>query len=417
MVIIDSADFYEVRVMEEVSSRGFESLNVCYLPIIGMEAVAAFSLLYYDPTRRDASKLCKREDMLRRTGLTSGQFQRAMQALEAVGLVRSFVKKGEGASYYVHCIFSPVDISSFLNDPLLGGMLEKTLGHEKLEQIKIDHRVASLPTDMEEVTEKFSDFFNPSFKSAIQNHPETVGKAWANVPLTFSLTKFEDEIRQLGVNPNSLSIAEKERVAKMAELYQLNESSMASYVFDAFEPAKVKGNRLNRRKLSELCQDSLRFTYIRVTYEKSEVSGKGAKAEKIQMMDEINPIVFLSMVQGGHRPPEADLQLIETLSGLGLTYPCINVLLDFVLQKKNNTLPAAYCEKIAGTLVREGCQTARDAMDCLYRINAENKARKPYKNYAKPSQNPDNRPADTKLKETVTDEEIDSLLDSLDEDE
>jgi replication initiation and membrane attachment protein DnaB len=86
-------------------------------------------------------------------------------------------------------------------------------------------------------------------------------------------------------------------------------------------------------------------------------------------MESTNPIDFLRYVQQGTQPTGPDIKLVNDLSlKQGLSFPVINALIDYVLQKKNNTLPRAYVEKIASTLAREQIVHAIDAMDFLMKI-------------------------------------------------
>ena len=334
-----------------------------------------------------------------------------------MGLVRSFVKRGQDASYYVHCIYAPYSAAAFLADPLLGGTLEKTLGKERVDELRKANPLPSVPSDMEEVSQTFNEYFAPSFGEVIQKNSALNQPLNNAIPISFERPKFEVELRRLGINPKSLSEEEFDTIGKLAELYRLNEESIASLVFNAFEENRQKGQRLNFKKLSELVKSSLRFSYARSAGEKSQVSGNGDLAKKIKLMDETNPVDFLKLVQGNKRPPRADLNLIETLAGLGLPYPCINALIDFVLQKKHNTLPASYTEKIAGALVREGCKSARDAMDYLYTIDKEMRGQKGGKKPAKPYKNEEKQDFEPEKQEEVSDEEIQALLSGLDDED
>ena len=50
---------------------------------------------------------------------------------------------------------------------------------------------------------------------------------------------------------------------------------------------------------------------------------------------------------------------------MGLPEPCCNALIDYVLAINHNVFSAPLAEKIAASLVREGFDNARDAMDYL----------------------------------------------------
>ena len=416
MVYADSLDFYEVRRMGALTGEGMKTLSRCYLPLIGAEALGVYFALYWDLTCLNESTVETHESFFRRSLVSSGSFERALRALEAIGLIRTFHKKGDGSSsYFIYCVYPPMDSHAFLNDPLTSKTLEGVIGKEAYGRLKATVRGASLPEGMEEKTLDFASFYQPEFAGQLALDHGEKGPAKAGIPLSFSSEKLGKELASLGISPTLLSKDEMIRASKIATLYELDEATMASFAFDCFHPRKPMGQRLDFVALSKKAESSLRFSYIRQgKTANSQVSSNTDLAKKIQLMDEVSPVQFLTLLQGGRRPPKGDLQLLERLYlEIGLPRPCINALVDFVLQKKQNTLPSTYCEKIAGAMVREGCQTARDAMDYLLSVDRQMKA-KPQRNYGKNAQN---APKQAKNEEEVSDEEIASLLNSLYEEE
>lgn len=416
MVYADSLDFYEVRRMGALTGEGMETLSRCYLPLIGAEALGVYFALYWDLTCLNESTVETHESFFRRSLVSSGSFERALRALEAIGLIRTFHKKGDGSSsYFIYCVYPPMESSSFLSNPLTSKTLKGVIGEEAYSRLSATVCGASLPEGAEEKTLDFASFYKPEFAGKLALDHGEQGAAKSKIPLSFSSEKLRGEFDSLGIRPDLLSENELRYVAEIATLYELDEATMASFAFDCFQPRKQMGQRLDLSALSKMAEDSLRFKYMRHSRKaKSQVSSETDLAKKIQLMDEASPVAFLTFLQGGRRPPKGDLQLLERLYlEIGLPRPCINALVDFVLQRKQNTLPSTYCEKIAGAMVREGCQTARDAMDYLLSVDRQMKA-KPSKYYGKNTQK---APKEAKNEEEVSNEEIASLLNSLYEEE
>lgn len=406
MVYADSLDFYEVRRMGALTGDNMKTLSRCYLPLIGVEALGVYFALYWDLTSATSS-VETHESFFRRTLVSSGVFERSLTALEAIGLVKTFRKKEKPASYFVYCIYPPMDAPAFMADPLTSTTLQNVIGNEAFKRLSATVSQTKLPEDMEEETADFASFFQPGFASPIE--PPKKKHATGEIPLQFSKEKFLKEFQGIGIDAKLLSSSEIDRCAKIATLYDLDEATLASFCFECFSPRKELGKRLDFEALTKKAEGSLRFSYLRKrNIVKSEVSSANALAQKIQLMDRLSPAAFLGILQGGHRPPQSDLRLLERLYlDIGLPAPCINALVDFVLQKNNNVLSAPYCEKIAGALVREGCQSARDAMDYLLKVDREMKG-KPRKKPVKEASNPAKAPQN---QEEVSDEEIDALLD------
>jgi replication initiation and membrane attachment protein DnaB len=96
----------------------------------------------------------------------------------------------------------------------------------------------------------------------------------------------------------------------------------------------------------------------------------------VRAMDSLSAVDFLSKLQKGGKPASSDLKLINTLVGeMGLPENVCNALVFYVLQIKENVLNASYVEKLAGSLVREGCLTAIDALNYLGKTGSSLKKR------------------------------------------
>lgn len=86
----------------------------------------------------------------------------------------------------------------------------------------------------------------------------------------------------------------------------------------------------------------------------------------MKYLDKMTPSELLREKQGGKEPILHDLQIVETLMvQLGLQPAVVNVLLEYVLGKNNNTLSKNYCETIGASLARKNIQTAMEAYNEL----------------------------------------------------
>ena len=82
------------------------------------------------------------------------------------------------------------------------------------------------------------------------------------------------------------------------------------------------------------------------------------------MLQELEPFQYLRILQGNMEPSKQDVKLIEDLSLMTKLDPgVINVLLDYVMFNKQNTLPYNYVMKIASSLVRENITSAMEAIE------------------------------------------------------
>ena len=364
---VGSEDYFEVKAFSLISDSDIGICNDLYMPLVGVTSFAIYSSLVHESRYQEEQR--SHAFLLAKLQLTSGQFQKGIEALEAVGLVKTYFRKLEGKSYFLYGIYAPKDPASYFQNPLLLGTLRRYIGEDEVQRLVRQYKIDVGIDGYEEVTGGFCDYFNPDFsdpvyaKSTIKAMPHKSGK----IKTSFDYSLFENEIKGYGVNPEAISRKELSQIEKYASLYGYDGKEMASIATRSYDASKPFGKHIDMVQLEKMCMSSLKFGYVKAEKgEKSQISSNSPLAAKIKMMDEITPIEFLSILQGMKKPARSDMKIVMNLSTeIGLPNPAINALIDYVLQKNNNVLSSAYCEKLGAYLVREGVKTSRDAMDKL----------------------------------------------------
>ncbi len=365
---VAASDYYEVRKMGTVPSTAFHSLSDLYLPLVGPFAVSVYQCLVHDPSIESPNAVYPHGNLFAKLQMTSGQFESAMKPLEAVGLIKTFVKESENGSYFVYCLYAPLMPEEFLSDILFRGMLVSYIGEKEVKALEKKYATPSLPTNMEECSESFVDYFHPDFNSGAFSKTEPK-RRHAAVKTDFDKNAFLKRLAELGITNHQLVTEDFQRIEKLGTLYDLSSETIAEFAFDSYQ-----NGRLNMANLESRCSEALRFQYLRRgSGRKSGVNSSSKLAQKIRLLDEISPSRWLTILQDGHKAEKGDLLLLDTLSHeYGLPDPCINVLIEYASYTSNGRLVPSYCEKIAASMVREGCETARDAMDFLKRTKKRN---------------------------------------------
>ncbi len=405
-------DYYQCKRCYGDISVDLASLTDFYLPLIGSDAFA----LYLALTREDSSAH-PHEPLVITLGITLGEFEKAMSALEAVGLIRTFVGETAGATLFVYCLYAPLHTLDFASDIMLSGTLKGKLGLDEYERIYSRHKGEKAVDDMEEISVSFPDFFKPSFDAQFYLSKtkglELLGKASARTG--FDSVAYSRELENLGLRKGILSEEELSKVGQIASLYSISEKLMAELSFDCIKLNAPVGKKLNLENLSALAYKATCIPSLQEDKgESSEVTGDSETAKMIRLMDELSPSAFLKVMQKNHNPAKVDLKLLEHLRmDLGVPNPCVNALVFYTLAKQGNQLPWPYCEKLAAALVREGCRSARDAMDYFSRGNRRKKKApmQPSKTKEMPV-----KPALAHNDEEVSDEEVEEALKDLFED-
>lgn len=410
---LSPSDLFEVRRMSLFSSLDETVLFDFYLPILGGKALSFFLAL----THLGLDESYSHEAFLKNCQGSVGEFSAALSGLEAIGLIRSYVKPSASFHYYVYCLYAPRSPKDFLGNELLVGTLKKYLDNDKIGALQQKYQTSALPDgDYSEVSETFRGFFAPDLNDpAYRNAGLTTGGRTSG-PLQTGFDRNVFLKALLGKDPRmsteSFSAEEMVKIARLATLYSYNEEAMADFAYEAFSFARPQGSRLNLSLLEKACQENLRFAYLhQASAKKSEVHDDSALARTIRKMDSFTPVQFLSYLQKGNKPAQSDLELLQRLTvEMGLSSGVCNALIFYVVTRKEGQLPSKYVEKIAAALVREGIETALDAMN--YFTHGSEKSVAPSPTSPAVEKTPET-PELTAANDKVSEEEFDALMSNL----
>lgn len=357
-------DFFEVRKQALPSSLFMNAMSDLYLPLIGANAFAAYFALW-----GEGKTPSTHAHLLQKLQLSPGQFYQAMLPLEAMGLVKTYYQEDETTHYFIYCLRSPVEPNRFLSDVLYRGTLEKYVGEAEVRRLLRKYKVDVAPADksFQDVGTSFSAFFSPNLSDPVFRVETNARSKEAKVKTVFDFREFSNALLEKGIRSETLSQEEIDTVARFSALYCLDSKLIAGLVSDCYRGSEPSGSRIDMESFGKRCRDSLDFPYLRQeSAQNSPVTSESVDANLIKIMDKLSPAAFLTYLQKKHKPAASDLKLLSHLaSDLGLSDPAINALLWFTLQKNGNELPYGFADKVGASLIREGCQTARDAWDYL----------------------------------------------------
>lgn len=417
---LNPSDLFEVRPQALFSSNDYEYLVDLYAPIIGIKSVAVLLALL----RVNQDEVISHKSFLERNKITITDLSDALEGLEAIGLVSTYRKSEQNYQYFVYCLFSPRTPKEFFDNVLFAGTLAKAIGEDEANKIAEKYQVSSLPEDMDNSSTTFQEYFNPDYEDPIYQNADRVsgGRTIGKVSTGFDRNGFMKSLRELDprFNFDSFSKVELVKIARISALYNYEESSMASFVRESFSFSKKIGDRVNFNHLSKLASDSYGYSYLKKSPAKSsQAHGESDAAKSIRRMEKMTPIEYLTVLQKGNKPAKPDIALINTLTiEMGLPGPVCNALVLYVLINNGNTLPGAYTEKLAGTLIREGIETALDAMNYFTQVKEEKaskKASKQSKSTRSQSEKVEEKKEDTPREgASMSQEEIDDFLENID---
>lgn len=422
------------NVLKE-SSYSFEDdayLLDFYAPILSLKAIGVYLAL-----RNEAGEENKPfSSFYLQYQISEGDFFSSLEGLEAIGLIKTYFLEKSESNSFSFALYSPRSPEEFLSNELLSGTLIRFTNEEYVVSLQKKYALSPLPEGYQDVSKKFMDQFQLDMSGklylSLSSKNSLAGKRCPAISLYFDKRKFLNKMKEErpSFQENVLAKTEYVRIARYASLYAFDEETMASFLLSSrnvFDMNKEYGSRVDFHALEKLCMVNDTHEYLRRKAGKaSEIHGESGVATVIRAMDSMNSVDFLTLLQKGGKPAQNDLKLINTLVvEMGLPENVTNALIFHVLKINDNALVPSYVEGLAATLVRQGVETALDALNYLERnvkksrnpqTTTSNKPTFKKQSSSLPKKSlPPKQPLPSKEEKPVSEEEedYDAILDNL----
>lgn len=358
-------DQFSVIQSQYVSEMDNVVLSMLYQPIVGTEAIGLMNSLII------IEKVSKKNDLIRHSVLLNQldvgipTFFEAREKLEAVGLLKTFLKKLDHEHHFIYEIQKPLDPSTFLHDDILSLLLIEKLGFDEVEKISeyFNYDRQGME-DYVEVTKSFIDVFKinesrlstkESQLNIIKDKVSSISKA-EPIKLSskeFDWTFFNSLIENLHIDQNQIEKDLKKSIELFNQLYGINELEMYDYIKQSidyvnnrviekdFKQLIYKGYHSRKKQekvsldtednqvgLTETEKDQLRKNTLRLT---------GFSEEEISVIiscETIPPLIFMKAIknQKGGFVSNNERWTVENLKKQsGLPDAVINVLIHYML--------------------------------------------------------------------------------------
>ena len=424
MNVLSKNDFLEVNLNSLLAEYDRDTLTMLYQPIIGYSALAVYFSFWSQGKFGKDKDLISHDQFFGRLQISCGSFVDARKLLEATGLIRTYISKVGDVHVYHYEIYAPKTPCNFFDDTLLYGMLIKTLGDHEANELRNMFNIDKTPFEGTEISANFQEVFTPCFddpsfiEAARSNNRGAYSRNIAKVRSEFSYEKFFDNLYEVShISSDSLLRKEVKEIERLSMLYGVNEKEAANAVTYVYRSNGVKGRRVDFDKLNYYLQNEQNYSFVVNRGSSSNtpniVSGKSDLATKINLMETVSPIDFMSILQNGAKLASADLKIINSLSkDYGLNNGVINAVIDYVLTTNDNIFSKALAEKVAASLTRERIGTTIDAMNFLKKASLPKRGRKKVEEIVVEAKQ------NTKLgKDNIDNIDWDTLVDELDEED
>ncbi len=366
------ADTYIVVNKTILSDQDRKIITMLYQPIIGHTAVSLYFTLIDDLLKRELmSDEFTHHHLMATMQLKLGDIVIAREKLEAVGLIKTFVKK-ENVNNYVYVIYSPLPVTDFLNHPILGVVLYNNLGKKEYEKLSNYFKIPKINLrDYEDVTATFNDVFASVNGSIFIENDNIVAKQISsiNVKDKVDFNLLISSIPKSMYSEKCFNEDSKSLINSLALTYNIDDLNMQGMVRNSLNERGL----IDKNELINNCRNFYQFenagklpTLIyskQPEYLKSPKGDTSNWAKQVYTFENVTPHDYLRSKYKSGEPTMRELQILEDLMIKQKLKPgVVNVLISYILKVNNQKFTRGYVETVASQWARLNIETVDDAM-------------------------------------------------------
>jgi replication initiation and membrane attachment protein len=376
LITLLPADTYVVINRSIITEDDKNNLISLYEPIIGPIAISLYFTLLRDVRITGIISDDLTHHHLMTIMKSSIEIIRiAREALEGVGLLKTYFKEGDTNSY-VYELYSPISPKEFFTSPIFNVTLYNNIGKKEYEILKAEYELPRIDlTEFEDISKEL----NLTYKSSsVIDTFETKEKNSLNIKLKSNID-FDLLISSMPkgiIKENTFNKKVRDLIEQLSFIYDIDTIKMIEIIRTVITEKGTIDKELlrkNTRKYYQYNNNGKLPTLVYRTqpeYLKTPEGDNSALAKIIYLFENTSPYDYLKIKYKGASPTARDLKLLETLLiDLNLQPAVVNVLIDYVLKKNNNKLNQAFVETIAGQWKRCNVETAREAMELAKKEN------------------------------------------------
>ncbi len=380
------ADTYVVINKTVLHNEDRKIITNLYLPVIGIEAVMLYFSLWSDlDTSEIVSRDFSHQKLISSLRMTVSEIERAREKLEAIGLVKTLVKKGN-VNNYIYQMYSPVSASEFLSHPILNIVLYSNIGKKEYDNLVKSYKMPRFNTsNYVDITKNFNDVFESVSLTSYDLSLEDIrkyNKLKLNINSNFD---FDFLINSMPKNIDTSRVFTreiKELIISLSFIYDIDVIRMSNIIKGCFNDRGTINKeelRKSARNYYQIDNGGILPTIVdnsQPEYLRKPIGDTSNRARMIYTFETISPKELLIKKNNGADPTKRDLKLAEDLLiDYKLKPGVVNVLIDYILNTNNNKLTRGLTETIAGEWQRLKIETVEEAMNIAEKEHKKRKKR------------------------------------------
>jgi replication initiation and membrane attachment protein len=385
---------FRVLMPERVLNGDQQIIFWLYQPLLGTTAVSVYGLLQ-DVAKKKLNGMQQCFQILEQLACGWNQLEDAVKHLEAIGLVRTFVKNDSFNDQLFFVVLRPQQPRDFLKDDLLRSLLLETVGEQHYQELVGYFFAAPKATATlgQEITQDFLDVYQ--LDQTELAHADSLGfdslpssshqRHSVSSNLDFSL--LGELLKKSFVDQNQ--VLKHQRQLETANLiYGLDEIAIVHLLENA---ANIETNKVDFRLFFQLLHENyqqkkpVQSVQNENKFQKKRV--QSIETTQDTMADQLlsacqayTPADFLQTLkhEEGSFVTNSELNLIEHFGTLGYLDPAvINVLIHYMIVDRGMaSLNRAFFEKVAADWKRKKITSAAAAIEQVKQFNQKPLANK-----------------------------------------
>lgn len=380
------ADTFVVINRTILNDQDRKLLTMLYQPIIGQTAISLyFTLWAYLDHNEIVSFEWTHHHLMTSMRIKLSEIIEAREKLEGIGLIKSYVKKGN-INNFVYELYSPLTAHEFVNNPVLDTSLYNNVGASEYEKIISYFKIPKMNLrEYTDITCAFNEVFESTNLNSYDHVIQDIKKRNSNklsISAKIDLDTIFSSIPEEMFNLRSVTKETKELLYKISFIYDFDDEKMVELIRNSLTDKRTVDKALLKKNSKKVYQfenfgklPSLLYRN-QPEYLRKPVGDTSKKAKIIYQFETTTPYDFLSSKYDGIRLSKNDIAILEyLLVDMNLKPGVVNVLIDYVLKINNNKLTRSFIEVIASQWARSKVETVEAAMNLA---GKENQNRKTY---------------------------------------
>lgn len=392
---VSLADSYTVLNRTILNENDRKLLIMLYQPIIGSIATSLYFVLWSYLDKNEVMSLeWTHHHLVSSMRLKLEEIIIAREKLEAIGLLKSYVKKGS-SNHFVYELYSPHGAHEFFANPILGMTLYHNVGQTEFEKIKEYFRIPKVSLKgYEDITCHFAEVFEASDFTNYESIVDDVKKSRvgsleiaSNLNLDHVFSLIPDELLSL----KNVTLKTKNLLYNLSFIYNYDDEIMSQMIMSSIVDKKI-----DHTKLKEKCSKCYQFEHSgnlpTLAYRnqpeclRKKTTENNKRAKLIYQFETTSPYEFLSSKHNGETITKQETEILSyLLLDLKLKPGVVNVILDYILKESDNKLIKSYVEMVASQFARSKIETVEEAMKLAEKEHKNKHKKKNITNESKPT--------------------------------